>query len=66
MKVRKFVKRTEFYLAVIIIILAMLIEMRSGQFFTGNNLVAVSYTHLDVYKRQVYHSVINYQIILTF
>ena len=39
MKVRKFVKRTEFYLAVIIIILAMLIEMRSGQFFTGNNLV---------------------------
>lgn len=36
---KKLSKRTEFYLFITILLLVALIEIRSGQFFTGNNLV---------------------------
>lgn len=39
MNVKKLTKRTEFYVAVIIIAFCMLVQVRSGQFFTGNNIV---------------------------
>lgn len=38
-KIEKIVKRTEVYILVTIILLSILIQIRSGQFFTGNNLV---------------------------
>jgi simple sugar transport system permease protein len=36
---RKFFKRTELYIFAAILLLSILIQARSGQFFTGNNLV---------------------------
>lgn len=36
---KKCVRRTEFYIAITLFILAWFIQIRSGQFFTGNNLV---------------------------
>lgn len=36
---RKWTKQTECYLLVTIILLSVIVELRSGQFFTGNNLV---------------------------
>lgn len=39
MHLRKMAKTTEFYVASIILLLCMVIQMKSGQFFTGNNLV---------------------------
>ncbi|MDR0599996.1 MAG: ABC transporter permease [Treponema sp.] len=36
---RKFLKRTELYIFAAILLLSLLIQARSGQFFTGNNLV---------------------------
>ena len=53
----------EFWVFLVIAALSLVIQARSGQFFTANNLVdlagamvvpgPVSYTHLDVYKRQI-------------
>ena len=37
--VRKLVKTNEFYLFLVIVVLAVVIQLRSGQFFTPNNLV---------------------------
>lgn len=39
MKLKKLTKRTEFYIFLTIIFLVVLVELRSGQFLTGNNLV---------------------------
>jgi len=39
LKAKKLFKRTEFYILLTIIVLGILIQARSGQFFTGNNLV---------------------------
>jgi len=36
---RKWTKHTEFYLLGTVILLSIIVELRSGQFFTGNNLV---------------------------
>ena len=44
-KIKKLTHQTEFYIFLVIIVLALIIQARSNQFFTGNNL--------DVYKRQV-------------
>ncbi|AIF50197.1 ABC-type transporter, integral membrane subunit [Pelosinus sp. UFO1] len=41
MNLQKTVKSTEFYVALIILLLCMAIQVKSGQFFTGNNLVDV-------------------------
>jgi simple sugar transport system permease protein len=38
-KIKKLIKKTEFYILVTIILLVAVIEFRSGQFLTGNNLV---------------------------
>jgi len=38
-KLKKLTKKTEFYILVTIIVLIAIIELRSGQFMTGNNLV---------------------------
>lgn len=39
MKWKKILKRNEFYIVLIILALSILIEIKSGQFFTANNLV---------------------------
>ncbi len=39
MNYKKLTKRTEFYVAIIIIAFCLLVQVRSGQFFTGNNIV---------------------------
>lgn len=39
MKMKKFLKRNEFYIILIIIALSLIIQITSGQFFTANNLV---------------------------
>lgn len=39
MKLKRALKRNEFYVGVTIIALCVLIQVKSGQFFTGNNLV---------------------------
>lgn len=39
MKVNKIFKRTEIYIVFAIILLSFLVEIRSSQFFTGNNIV---------------------------
>ncbi len=39
MKVKRLLKRNEFYVALIIVVLSLLIHAKSGQFFTANNLV---------------------------
>lgn len=39
MNLQKTLKSTEFYVALIILLLCTVIQMKSGQFFTGNNLV---------------------------
>lgn len=39
MNVKKLLKRNEFYIAIIIVILSLIIQAKSGQFFTENNLV---------------------------
>ncbi|MFT4107308.1 MAG: ABC transporter permease [Lacrimispora sp.] len=39
MNVKRMTKRTEFYVMMIIIAFCMLVQVRSGQFFTGNNIV---------------------------
>ena len=36
---RKLTKKTEFYILLTIVLMMIVIQMRSGQFFTGNNLV---------------------------
>lgn len=39
MNLKKVTKKTEFYILITIILLVALVEIRSGQFLTGNNLV---------------------------
>lgn len=39
MKAKKLFKRTETYIAIAIMLLSVLVQFRSSQFFTGNNLV---------------------------
>ncbi len=39
MKLGRLTKRTEFYVAVILVVFCIVVQMRSGQFFTGNNIV---------------------------
>ncbi len=36
---RKLIKRTEFYIAIIILLIAVFIQIQSGQFFTNNNIL---------------------------
>lgn len=36
---KKFTQKTEFYIMIIIILFALIVQIKSGQFFTGNNLV---------------------------
>ena len=38
-KIKKLTHQTEFYIFLVIIVLALIIQARSNQFFTGNNLV---------------------------
>lgn len=38
-RLKKALRRSEFYIFIAIIVLAVIIQLRSGQFFTGNNLV---------------------------
>lgn len=38
-KMKKVLHSSEFYVAVLIVLFSLLVEVRSGQFFTGNNLV---------------------------
>ncbi len=40
-KTKKILHSSEFYVVIIIILFCMLIQVRSGQFFTGNNLVDI-------------------------
>ena len=40
-KTKKILHSSEFYVGVIIILFCLLIQARSGQFFTGNNLVDI-------------------------
>lgn len=39
MKMKKVIRSTEFYIGVIIIIFCMAVQIKSGQFFTGNNII---------------------------
>ncbi len=39
MNIKRLAKRNEFYIALIIILFCLLVQIRSGQFFTGNNMV---------------------------
>lgn len=39
MNFKRLTKKTEFYIAVIILAFCLLVQVRSGQFFTGNNIV---------------------------
>lgn len=41
MNIKKLSKRTETYIAIALLLLSLLIQVRSGQFFTGNNLVDI-------------------------
>ena len=41
MKLKRVLKSTEFYVALVLLLLCMAIEVKSGQFFTGNNLVDI-------------------------
>jgi len=36
---KKIFRRTEFYIFAALVLLSFLIQIRSGQFYTGNNLV---------------------------
>lgn len=38
-KMKKVLHSSEFYVAVLIVLFSLLVEVRSGQFFTGNNIV---------------------------
>lgn len=38
-KMKKVLHSSEFYVVVLIVLFSLLVEVRSGQFFTGNNLV---------------------------
>lgn len=40
-KFRKLISRTEFYIALVFLALCLLIQLRSGQFFTPNNIVDI-------------------------
>ena len=40
-KIKKMTHQTEFYIFLVIIVLACIIQGRSGQFFTGNNIVSL-------------------------
>lgn len=42
MKLKKLTKSTEFYIFITILLLVILVELRSGQFLTGNNLVDIT------------------------
>lgn len=42
MNIKKLTKRTESYIFIALLLLCLLIQFRSGQFFTGNNLVDLS------------------------
>ena len=37
--IKKVTKKTEFYIALILIVFCMIVQVRSGQFFTPNNIV---------------------------
>jgi simple sugar transport system permease protein len=39
MNLKRLTKRTEFYVTIIIILFCLLVQVRSGSFFTGNNIV---------------------------
>ena len=39
MNMKKLLKRNEFYVILIIVVLSLLIQIKSGQFFTANNIV---------------------------
>ena len=39
MKMKNLLKRNEFYVGVILLVLCLVIQFKSGQFFTGNNMV---------------------------
>lgn len=39
---KKLLKRNEFYVALTIVVLCLLIQFKSGQFFTGNNLIDIA------------------------
>jgi simple sugar transport system permease protein len=39
LNIKKWTKKTEFYLLITIILLSAVIQVRSGQFLTGNNLI---------------------------
>ncbi len=39
MDIKKILKRNEFYVSIIIVALALLIQIKSGQFFTSNNIM---------------------------
>ncbi|MGL5437272.1 MAG: ABC transporter permease [Lachnospiraceae bacterium] len=39
MNLKRLTKRTEFYVCIIIMLFCMLVELRSGQFLSGNNIV---------------------------
>lgn len=41
-KLKKITKRSEFYVFVIILILSFVIQLRSGQFYTNNNIVDIT------------------------
>ena len=41
-KLKKITKRSEFYVFVIILILSFVIQLRSGQFYTNNNIVDIA------------------------
>ena len=40
-KLKKVLGRTEFYVGLIILVIALMIQVRSGQFFTANNIVDI-------------------------
>ena len=42
---KKITKRSEFYVFLIIIALSLVIQARSGQFYTNNNIVDIVITH---------------------
>ena len=54
MKGRNLLKKNEFYITVIIIVLACIIQVISGQFFTSNNLVDLLRSTGDDGSRSVY------------
>ena len=46
-KMKKVMKRSEFYVFLIILILSAVIQARSGQFYTNNNIVDIARSFLD-------------------